>query len=237
MGLFDLFTSKKSKKDKEWEEEREQKNNWESEIGDAVAQKFGFNPIVFQEANRGRYQLIMDSRGQQSLYVNTENNMFLFVDSENKDYFCFNGQDILKFEMVENTNSTYSNSTGPMSNRSSVSTTVIPIDIRFNFTLKAERPFISFIKYENNSTDPRFLGEAWFNSTLNRYHEIEKPKALEAEALLLGLIPQKDSQSTSTSSSSNGLSVSDELVRLKQLKDEGILSEEEFTKAKSKLLQ
>ncbi|MDR7238159.1 SHOCT domain-containing protein [Neobacillus drentensis] len=225
----------KQNKEAKFEEEVQEYERFINEVGEKTEAIFGTSiskNSINELRKTGSFEIFHSSNSR--LYINKKNNMVLVIDEMKKDYYCFSGQDIVNVELIENKESMHIDSTSPMSNRSAVSSISLPVDIKINITLNNERAFISFTAWDNKGLNYQlrsYPNNPFVKAILDEYPD-QLNTALSAKAMLLN---ESGKQAIHSNNRPNS-TLSDEISNLKKMKDEGILSEEEFNQAKSKIL-
>lgn len=160
-----------------------------------------------------------------SLYLDTKSNQFAYVDPENETCKVYNAKDIMKIEIKEQHGSEV------RENRS------LSSDAALSSSSYVKEMFVLIILKNGESINLCLFRD--FSTRMGI--TVDQDNYPRDYARAVGLKETLEemagvSRSAAAPSQSSSSSVTDELQRLMKLKEQGVLSDEEFTQAKAKLL-
>lgn len=214
--IFYSKSKKKQKKDAEWKAQqdfnKEAFNKLRSEHG------FGFKGIV--QTNDNDYR---NGDTLRHIIVDTVNKKMAFISPKNRIIKVTTGSQIISVELKEQTGANHTQGNNLASHTSS-STFVSKLSVIIVTKNIGTIELCTYYNYNGSTARSTYYSQYYG-------YAVELKSAIEE--IMPGTNNLKTLQDTPNTPSS---SVSDELKRLNDLLKEGILTQEEFTKAKEKLL-
>ncbi len=215
-GIAFWYYSKKKAEKAKREATWEAQHNYAKEAKEKIKKEYGFTDFK-------RYP---DMKALSTeFYVDRKSNQFAYISGENKTTELYRASDFIKAEIKENRVSEVKENHH------------ILADGALNSSSYVKEMSLYIIMKGGKSINLFFFNDLFARVGLkdnqDRYHE-DYARAVELKTTLEEMAGV--SQSAAAPSQSSSSSMTDELQRLMKLKEQGVLSDEEFTQAKAKLL-
>jgi hypothetical protein len=208
-----------------FENKMQRQANFRDLVGENTLLSFGFDiGIQYGMLRDSSIEYYSNYELEQDFFINKQNNTVLFIDYSVEDYYCFNMKDVTNVELIENRETVYLKS----------STKNVPTEILINISLNSDRTFVSFVAWSGGRRIPNIHPD--INDTPVRLLMESYPKYLNAAQALKALLINLSNKEKTVPPQQEQISLTNQILSLKQMKDNGILSEDEFNLAKSKIL-